>query len=49
MRRFDLDGDSKITFSEFVEALKPVSPEIIPLKLREKAIGNSPLKQMKKE
>ena len=29
MRRFDLDGDAKITFSEFVEALSPVMPDII--------------------
>jgi len=30
LRRLDLDGDSKITFQEFNEGLKPVSPEIIP-------------------
>lgn len=49
LRRFDLDGDSKITFQEFVEGLKPVSPEIIPMNLRNRAIQSSPLKKMKKE
>jgi hypothetical protein len=29
LRRLDLDGDSKITFQEFSEGIKPVSPEII--------------------
>ena len=30
MRRFDLDGDAKISFQEFVEALKPVQVDLIP-------------------
>ena len=29
MRRFDLDGDAKISFNEFVEALTPVQPDIV--------------------
>lgn len=29
IRRFDLDGDCQISFSEFCEALKPVSPDLI--------------------
>lgn len=48
LRRFDLDGDSKISFPEFVEGLKPVSPEIIPMNLRNRVINDSPLKKMKK-
>jgi Ca2+-binding EF-hand superfamily protein len=31
LRRLDLDGDSKISFNEFVEGIKPVSPEILPI------------------
>ena len=34
MRRFDLDGDAKISFQEFVEALTPVQPDIIRNPLR---------------
>jgi Ca2+-binding EF-hand superfamily protein len=50
LRRLDLDGDSKISFNEFVEGIKPVSPEIIPKgPQREQSIHSSPLKQMKKE
>ena len=50
LRRLDLDGDSKITFQELVEGLKPVNPEIIPKKeVREKIIEKSPLKSMKKD
>ena len=30
MRRFDLDGDAKISFQEFVEALTPVQVDLIP-------------------
>ena len=29
MRRFDLDGDAKVSFREFAEALTPVQPDII--------------------
>jgi Ca2+-binding EF-hand superfamily protein len=29
IRRFDLDGDSMISFKEFVEALTPLSPELL--------------------
>jgi len=30
VRRLDIDGDSRITYNEFVEALTPVSPDLIP-------------------
>jgi len=30
VRRLDIDGDHKISFHEFVEAVSPVSPEIMP-------------------
>ena len=29
MRRFDLDGDAKISFNEFVEGIAPLQPGII--------------------
>ena len=29
MRRFDLDGDAKVSFQEFVEALTPVQPDVV--------------------
>lgn len=29
MRRFDLDGDARLTFQEFAEALTPVQPSLI--------------------
>ena len=29
MRRFDLDGDAKISFQEFVEGVSPVQPDVI--------------------
>ena len=29
MRRFDLDGDAKLSFVEFAEALSPMQPDII--------------------
>ena len=29
MRRFDLDGDAKLSFTEFAEALNPIQPDII--------------------
>ncbi len=35
LRRLDLDGDSKISYHEFVEGMKIVSPEIVPRALRE--------------
>jgi len=31
VRRLDVDGDSRITYNEFVEALTPVSPDLIPV------------------
>ena len=31
VRRLDIDGDAKITFEEFVEALSPVSPDLLPV------------------
>lgn len=30
VRRLDIDGDSRISYNEFVEALTPVSPDLIP-------------------
>ena len=29
MRRFDLDGDAKMSFTEFAEALTPIQPDVI--------------------
>ena len=29
MRRFDLDGDAKLSFTEFSEALTPIQPDVI--------------------
>ena len=29
MRRFDLDGDAKLSFTEFAEALTPMQPDVI--------------------
>ena len=29
MRRFDLDGDAKLSFMEFEEALTPIQPDIV--------------------
>ena len=29
MRRFDLDGDAKLSFTEFAEALTPIQPDVI--------------------
>lgn len=29
MRRFDLDGDAKLTFNEFSEALTPIQPDVV--------------------
>lgn len=34
MRRFDLDGDAKVSFQEFVEALTPVQPDVVQNPLR---------------
>jgi Ca2+-binding EF-hand superfamily protein len=34
LRRLDTDGDSKISFQEFAEGIKPVSPGIVPIELR---------------
>ncbi|CDW85220.1 ef hand family protein [Stylonychia lemnae] len=48
LRRLDLDGDSKISFQEFAEGIKPVSPSILPQDIREQTIQESPLKTMKK-
>lgn len=31
LRRLDLDGDSKISFTEFTEGLKPVFSTILPI------------------
>ena len=31
VRRLDIDGDAKITYEEFVEALSPVSPDLLPV------------------
>jgi hypothetical protein len=30
IRRFDLDGDAKISFHEFSEGLKPTYPDFLP-------------------
>lgn len=32
IRRMDLDGDGKISFAEFNEALRPISPDMVSLK-----------------
>jgi Ca2+-binding EF-hand superfamily protein len=32
VRRLDIDGDSQIGYSEFVESMSPVSPDMIPPK-----------------
>lgn len=55
IRRFDLDGDSRISFQEFNEAIRPISPDmvqarepliIIPAKRRSPSKdNNSPLRQ----
>jgi len=29
MRRFDLDGDAKLNFQEFAEALMPIQPDVV--------------------
>ena len=29
MRRFDLDGDAKLSFTEFTEALTPIQPDVV--------------------
>lgn len=29
MRRFDLDGDAKLSFTEFAEALTPIQPDVV--------------------
>ena len=44
LRRLDLDGDSKITFPEFSEGLRPVSTQMIPSYKRKSVIKKSPLK-----
>lgn len=43
IRRFDLDGDSKISFQEFNEGIRIVNPEIIPQREKESVI-KSPVK-----
>lgn len=34
LRRLDIDGDSRVSFQEFVEAISAVSPEIVPVPAR---------------
>ena len=29
MRRFDLDGDAKLSFNEFAEAIMPIQPDVV--------------------
>lgn len=31
VRRLDIDGDGKIKYNEFIEAISPVKPDILPL------------------
>ena len=40
MRRFDLDGDAKLSFTEFAEALTPIQPDIIENPFRHINMGN---------
>jgi Ca2+-binding EF-hand superfamily protein len=42
LRRFDLDGDSKISFPEFSEAIKPTSIDIVSHQDVTQAIQHSP-------
>jgi len=30
VRRLDIDGDQRISFSEFIESISPVSPDLTP-------------------
>ena len=48
LRRLDLDGDSKISFSEFAEGIKPVFPGIVASEFRNSVIQGSPIKSEKK-
>ena len=41
MRRFDLDGDAKLSFQEFAEALTPIQPDVIQNPLRHSYVGKS--------
>ena len=34
LRRLDIDGDQKITYTEFKEGMGPVYPDIIPRKVK---------------
>jgi len=46
MRRFDLDGDAKLSFTEFAEALSPIQPDIIQNAQRHNTIGQNPSRQV---
>ena len=41
MRRFDLDGDAKLSFQEFAEALTPIQPDVIQNPKRHNPMGRS--------
>ena len=41
MRRFDLDGDAKLSFQEFAEALTPIQPDVIQNAQRHSHVGKS--------
>ena len=41
MRRFDLDGDAKLSFQEFAEALTPIQPDVIQNPQRHSMVGKS--------
>ena len=41
MRRFDLDGDAKLSFQEFAEALTPIQPDVIQHPQRHSYVGKS--------
>lgn len=43
MRRFDLDGDAKLSFREFAEALTPIQPDVIQNPFRHSMQTNSHL------
>ena len=31
IRRLDIDGDQKISYTEFIESISPVSPDLTPI------------------